>query len=105
MGSRRDEEACVTRALTGLGAAALLVAASATQSTKPAGGDWIRLFDGATTAGWRGYRHTTLPDGWKVVDGALTRAAKAGDIVSTREFENFELVAEWKIAKGTNSGI
>ena len=46
-----------------------------------------------------------MPDGWKVVDGALTRVSQAGDIVSAGEFENFELTLEWKIAKGANSGI
>ena len=95
----------MTRTFAGLFVAALLAGALAPQSPKPSDGDWIRLFDGKTTTGWRGYREATLPDGWKVVDGALTRVAKAGDIVSTREFENFELIAEWKIAKGTNSGI
>jgi hypothetical protein len=89
--------------LLALVAGVLLAATFQSQPAKLAG-DWIRLFDG-TTAGWRGYRQPALPAGWKVVDGALTRVAKAGDIVSTREFENFELVAEWKIAKGANSGI
>jgi hypothetical protein len=95
----------MNRAVLAVLAGGLLMAASAQQQpATPADAGWIRLFDG-TTAGWRGYRQKTLPEGWKVVDGALTRVAKAGDIVSTREFENFELVAEWKIAKGANSGL
>src|SRR5258708_7111932 len=68
-------------------------------------GGWKSLFDGKTTAGWRGYRQKTLPDGWQVVDGALTRVGKGGDIVSDGEFENFELTLDWKIAPGGNSGI
>jgi hypothetical protein len=76
-------------------------------SPKPRSGEggWQDLFDGKTTAGWRGYKKTAMPEGWKVVDGALTRAGKAGDIVSVREFENFELVFDWKIGKGANSGV
>jgi hypothetical protein len=75
-------------------------------STKgSAGNGWKDLFDGKSTAGWRGFRQTVMPEGWKVVDGALTRVAKAGDLVSLDEFDNFELVAEWKIAPGANSGI
>src|SRR5262249_16474083 len=103
MGSGSHEEARVmSRALLALLACSLLTIASAQQP--PADAGWTRLFDG-TTAGWHGYLQQTLPEGWKVVDGALTRVAKAGDIVSAREFENFELVAEWKIARGANSGI
>jgi hypothetical protein len=75
--------------------------------SKPLSGEggWMDLFDGQTTTGWRGYKQTTMPDGWKVVDGALTRADKAGDIVTVREFENFELMFDWKIGKGANSGV
>lgn len=68
-------------------------------------GGWRLLFDGRTTEGWRGYRKSTVPDGWKVIDGTLTRVAEAGDIVSRQEFANFELALEWKISKGGNSGI
>ena len=68
-------------------------------------GPWRSLFDGKTTTGWRGFRAKQMPDGWKVVDGALTRVAEAGDIVSTDEFGDFELTIDWKIAKGANSGI
>ncbi|HEX9367449.1 MAG TPA: DUF1080 domain-containing protein, partial [Vicinamibacterales bacterium] len=72
---------------------------------QPGGGGWKDLFDGKTTTGWRGYRQTTLPEGWQVVDGALTRVGKGGDIVSEGEYENFELTVDWKIAPGGNSGI
>ena len=80
-------------------------AAPSSQPPKSAPGGWRALFDGKTTAGWRGFKQADMPAGWKVVDGALTRVEKAGDIVSVDEFENFELTLEWKIAKGANSGI
>lgn len=66
---------------------------------------WRLLFDGRTTDGWRGFKLNSMPDGWKVVDGALTRVAAAGDILTTQKFKNFELTLEWKIAEGGNSGI
>lgn len=66
---------------------------------------WTLLFDGRTTQGWRGYGRTDMPAGWTVVDGALTRTAPAGDIVTVGQYDNFELVVEWKVAKGGNSGI
>src|SRR5258708_4484298 len=63
------------------------------------------LFDGRTTAGWRGYRKDSLPAGWQVVDGALTRVGPGGDIITTGTYANFELTLEWKISPGGNSGI
>jgi hypothetical protein len=68
-------------------------------------GEWRSLFDGKTTAGWRGYRQKTMPEGWKVVDGTLTRAGKGGDIITVDQFDDFELVLEWKVAPGANSGV
>lgn len=66
---------------------------------------WRPLFDGRTTAGWRGYRRADMPSGWQVVDGALTRVGQGGDIITSDQFENFELALEWKVAPGGNSGI
>ncbi len=66
---------------------------------------WQRLFDGTTTAGWHGYARKGMPDGWKVVDGELTRVGMGGDIVTDRKFKDFELTLEWKIESGGNSGI
>lgn len=69
------------------------------------GADWIELFDGTSTSAWRGYLKPELPDGWRVVDGALTRVAAGGDIITKDQFENFELTLDWKLTKGGNSGI
>jgi hypothetical protein len=66
---------------------------------------WKSLFDGRTTAGWRGYRSKTMPAGWQVVDGALSRVDSAGDIITNEKYGNFELALEWKVAPGGNSGI
>jgi hypothetical protein len=63
------------------------------------------LFDGKTTAGWRGYRRADCPPGWQVVDGALTRVGEGGDLVTLEEFQDFELDFEWQIAPGGNSGV
>lgn len=66
---------------------------------------WVTLFDGQTTAGWRGYQMDGMPEGWQVVDGALTRVAPAGDIISVDQYGDFELELEWQISPGGNSGI
>ena len=66
---------------------------------------WQLLFDGNTADAWRGFRQTSMPDGWQVVDGTLTRVAPGGDIISKEQFENFELRLELKVAEAGNSGI
>lgn len=69
-------------------------------------GGWKLLFDGKSTDGWRNYQKDSISDGWKVVDGALVRSGNgAGDIISTDQFEDFELALEYRISKGGNSGV
>lgn len=67
---------------------------------------WKLLFDGKTTKGWRGYQKADMPPGWEVKDGALT-LAKPGhaDIVTVDEYASFELVFEWRVHEGGNSGL
>jgi hypothetical protein len=67
---------------------------------------WKLLFDGATTNGWRNYRKQTVSPGWTVVNGLLTRSGEnAGDIITDEQYRNFDLVLDWRIAEGGNSGI
>lgn len=77
-----------------------------TLTADEAAAGWRLLFDGRTTAGWRGYRRDSMPGGWQAVDGALTLVAGGGgDIITRDTFANFELSLEWRIAPGGNSGI
>jgi hypothetical protein len=74
---------------------------------------WKLLWDGKTTAGWRGAKLKTFPEkGWTIREGALTvaetgggEAAAGGDIVTVDEYANFELIVEFNITRGANSGI
>lgn len=69
---------------------------------------WRLLFDGKTTTGWRGYRETGMRPDWSVTDGALTLlggGVKHMGLVTVEQFENFELLIDWRIAEGGNSGI
>lgn len=83
-----------------------------TEAEKSAG--WKLLFDGKSTAGWRGYRLKEMPPGWSVIDGALVKvkggaggkgAGGGDDIVTTEEFKSFELSLEWKIVRNGNAGV
>ncbi len=70
---------------------------------------WVSLFDGKTTAGWRGFKSDTIPEGWVVEEGMLVTLGKGGDlggdIITEGQYEDFELSLEWAISKGGNSGI
>ncbi len=70
---------------------------------------WRLLFDGTSTAGWRGYRSETVPESWKVEDGSLLARREAGkssgDIITLEQFADFELTVQWKMTKGNNSGV
>ncbi len=78
--------------------------ASAQKGFKP-------LFDGKTTAGWHTYNKTTVGSAWDVQDGALhmspTNKGKdgGGDLVTDKEYSNFHLKLEWKVAPKANSGV
>lgn len=66
---------------------------------------WRLLFDGRTLDGWRAYGADTMPSGWQVVNGILTRVSRAADIITKEQFGDFELVLDWKVGRGGNSGI
>ena len=67
--------------------------------------EWKPLLDEQVVSNWRGYQRESMPDGWQMVDGALARVGDAGDIITTDQFENFELRFDWKVEHGGNSGI
>jgi len=74
---------------------------------------WRLLWDGKTTAGWRGAKLDHFPkSGWNIKDGVLSveesgggEAAVFGDIVTVDSFTNFELVFEFLMSEGANSGV
>ncbi|MFM8706029.1 MAG: DUF1080 domain-containing protein [Planctomycetia bacterium] len=67
---------------------------------------WVNLFDGKTLAGWKSYSGKPIGTQWVVEDGALhLTGAGGGDIVTDKEFRNFELQFQWKVAPGSNSGV
>ena len=65
----------------------------------------VSLFDGQSLAGWVTAKGEAINDGWEVVDGALHLKGLIQRIYSEREYTNFILDFEWKIAEGGNSGV
>jgi len=84
-----------------------------TVSEREASEGWKLLWDGRTTSGWRGAKLAGFPDhGWEIKDGALTvlasdgrESAAGGDIVTVEQYGSFELVVDFQMTKGANSGI
>ena len=69
---------------------------------------WERLFDGRTPAGWRTQSSGAFPShAWKIEDSCLRSVADSPrvDLCTARQFRNFELEFEWKLAPGVNSGV
>lgn len=71
-------------------------------------GEWRPLFDGTSTAGWRGYGQPSFPkQGWNVENGCLHLAGGGGggDLITVEQFTDFELEWEWRIGPKGNNGI
>ena len=66
---------------------------------------WRPLFDGTSVSAWRGYKEQTVPTGWSIVDGILTKTGSANDLITRDQFGNFELAFDWKLATGGNAGV
>ncbi|MDP4258157.1 MAG: DUF1080 domain-containing protein [Bacteroidota bacterium] len=68
---------------------------------------WALLFDGQSMKGWHTYARPKETQ-WEAKDGALhmnpARKGK-GDLLTDREYGNFDLKLEWKISPKGNSGI
>ncbi|MBC7949380.1 MAG: DUF1080 domain-containing protein [Chitinophagaceae bacterium] len=68
------------------------------------------LFNGKDFSGWHSFNKPGEITSWAVEDGALVclgtaKDAHGGDIVTDKEYDNFELIWDWKVTKGGNSGV
>ncbi|HNQ74974.1 MAG TPA: DUF1080 domain-containing protein [Verrucomicrobiota bacterium] len=69
---------------------------------------WQSLFDGKSTAGWRGYNRKTFPSsGWTVQEGCLKLSAggAGGNLITEATYENFVFEWEWKLPAAANNGV
>ena len=78
-----------------------------TEEEKGAG--WKLLFNGTSMDGWKTYKNKEN-DSWEIVDGTLhckpdSLAKRRADILTVDQYDNFELVFDWKVAPGDNSGV
>ncbi|RNC89431.1 MAG: DUF1080 domain-containing protein [Allomuricauda sp.] len=73
---------------------------------------WTLLFDGETLTGWHLYNKpdATQQSAWEVREGTIfcnaTDETKVfGDLVTDKEYENYELVFDWQMALRGNGGV
>jgi hypothetical protein len=68
---------------------------------------WTVLFDGKSTAAFRGFKQDSFPsNSWGIDEGTLkSLPTKHIDLITREKYENFELELDWKVAKEANSGI
>ncbi len=74
---------------------------------------WKLLWDGKTTQGWQGAKLHGFPEhGWEIKDGILSvnesgggESAGGGDIITVNTFNEFELIVDFMLTEGANSGI
>ncbi len=110
---------CLTACLIVLSAATSARAAQAdaatpnTLSASEQAAGWRLLWDGKTDNGWRSVRAEAFPkSGWTIQDGVLSvaptkdgAAPNGGDVITREKFADFELLVDFKITAGANSGI
>ena len=69
---------------------------------------WQLLFDGKSASNWRPYKNAPS-DGWEIVQGEIHCKDKGvqhrADLITKEEYGDFELVFDWKVGKGANSGL
>jgi len=69
---------------------------------------WELLFDGKSTEKWKMFNGGNVA-GWKVVNGELHNSGAdtyyGGDIITKKQYTNFELYIEWKVEPQSHSGI
>ncbi|MBS9464092.1 DUF1080 domain-containing protein [Flagellimonas sp. 389] len=74
--------------------------------------EWVVLFDGSSFDGWHFYNGEGITEPWKLENGAMVfyppqerPEGESYNIVTDKEYTNFVLTLEWKVAEGCNSGI
>ena len=76
-----------------------------TRGEKAAG--WKLLFNGTNFNGWHNFNQEGVAPGWQVTNGTLSCVDphRAGDIVTSDEYDWFELQLDYNISPAGNSGI
>ena len=69
---------------------------------------WEYIFDGESFNGWHVYNAESIGSEWSINNGELiftNNEAYGQDLITDKEYTNFELSIEWNISENGNSGI
>ena len=69
---------------------------------------WEYIFDGETFNGWHVYNAESIGSEWSINNGELiftNNEAYGQDLITDKEYTNFELSIEWNISENGNSGL
>lgn len=118
MGSAKFKTGKMTKAIFVIIAAVIFISCSNSKnindnmlSKNETDQGWKLLFDGKSLDGWRTYQNKSSTS-WSVKDGSLycegsasNKSDMRADLITTQQYENFELSVDWKISPKGNSGI
>jgi hypothetical protein len=76
-------------------------APSLRKTTAPAWGKPVKLTEGNTIKGW----HTEGPSQWTIQNGILKSEKSGANLITDEKFDDFKLHVEFRIPKGSNSGV
>lgn len=93
------------RRLTQIAAGCVLVSLFCMGSAFGEGEKSIQLFDGKTFDGWTSMGGKPVTKNWTIEDGMLALNGVGGSLFSEKEYGDFDLAFEWKIAPKGNSGV
>ncbi|HSP12426.1 MAG TPA: DUF1080 domain-containing protein [Salegentibacter sp.] len=73
--------------------------------------EWEDLFNGNDLEGWKAFNSDSISNQWKAEDGTIAFTPAEGErqgtenLITEKQYENFELSLDWKISEAGNSGI
>ncbi|MDT0643238.1 DUF1080 domain-containing protein [Zunongwangia sp. F363] len=73
--------------------------------------DWEDLTAGSNLEQWKAYNSDSISDQWKKEGNTIVFTPAEGEregsenLISKKQYKNFELNFEWKISEGGNSGV
>lgn len=78
-------------------------APSLRRAAPPVWGSPITLFNGKSTDGWQPVGRGDSQ--WRAVTGVLQNGKSGANLVTTQKFDDFKLHVEFRVPKGSNSGV
>ena len=71
------------------------------RTTQPAWGKPVKLTEGNTIKGW----HAVGTNQWTIQDGVLKSEKSGANLITDEKYDDFKLHVEFRIPKGSNSGV